>query len=316
MMSEAPNYYNKLTAGFAQKDVLSAAMDYADAGFSIIPCRVDKRPAIDTWKQYQTERANPLTVSRWFDNVPHSFTGIPGSEHPSIGFVCGRVSQNVVVIDLDGLDAVSAFYHCFPGAKNFTLTVQSGSGNGEHLYFRVDKMPANINVHTNVGGFEIRGEGCYVIAPPSPHPSGGKYTVKVLENIRRVPHLEHVRKWFESLRESNSEHRNAQIKKNAQPVRVQTSLYKQRYLQTVVSQETARVTSAAIGNRNQSLFYATLRLANYCAGGELNRHDMEALLLGAAAAINMPTREAERTIQSGMNIGWKRPRQVPPPTSE
>ena len=228
--------------------------------------------------------------------------------------MCGAVSGKVVVIDLDGFDAVREFYVRFPKASGLTLTVATGSGHGAHLYFRVDKIPVNINVRTAFGGFEIRGNGQYVIAPPSPHPSGNRYKTIALRPIAHVPHLEHVRSWFESMRESVTEERSREIASAAKPVDVFTSIWKQKYLETVVSQEIARVETAKEHSRNNSLFYATLRLANYCAGGELNRSDMEARLAAAASRANIPPMEAQRTIASGFNIGWKKPKRVPPPS--
>jgi Bifunctional DNA primase/polymerase, N-terminal len=286
--------------------IYASAIDYHDAGFSVIPCRVDKRPAID-WQEYQERLATYAEIDNWFS--PRNAT-----THPSIGVVLGAVSGKVVCIDLDGFNAVSDFYSQFPKASGLTLTVASGSGQGLHLYFRVDKIPTNISVHTEKGGFEIRGNGQYVIAPPSPHPSGKRYKAIALRPIAHIPHLEHVRSWFESLRKSETQERSREIASAAKPVDVFTSVWKKHYLEKVVSQELARVATASVGSRNKSLFYAALRLANYCAGGELDRSDIEARLLTAASSAHIPAMEAQRTIASAFNIGWKKPKQVPPPS--
>lgn len=286
--------------------IYASAIDYHDAGLSVIPCRVDKRPAID-WQEYQNRLATYQEIDTWFS--PRNPT-----THHSIGVVCGAVSGKLVVIDLDGFDAVREFYVQFPKASGLTLTVMTGSGKGAHLYFRVDKIPVNINVRTALGGFEIRGNGQYVIAPPSLHPSGKVYKTIALRPIAHVPHLEHVRRWFESLRNSETQDSSRQMVAAAKPVDVFTEIWKKRYLESVVSQELARVQIASEGSRNNSLFYATLRLANYCAGGELSRSEIEALLLTAASRANIPAMEAQRTIASGFNIGWKKPKTVPPPS--
>lgn len=286
--------------------IYASAIDYHDAGLSVIPCRVDKRPAID-WQEYQERLATYQEIDTWFS--PRNET-----THHSIGVVLGAVSGKVVCIDLDGFDAVREFYVQFPKVSGLTLTVATGSGQGVHLYFRVDKVPVNINVRNELGGFEIRGNGQYVIAPPSPHPSGKFYKTIALRPIAHVPHLEHVRQWFESMRESETLESSRQIASAAKPVDVFTEIWKKRYLETVVSQELARIETATEGSRNNRLFYATLRLANYCAGGELSRSDMEPRLLTAASRANIPAMEAQRTIASGFNIGWKYPKQVPPPS--
>lgn len=71
-------------------------------------------------------------------------------------------------------------------------------------------------------------------------------------------------------------------------------------------------TGAGEGNRNQSLFYASLRLANLAAGGELSWLDMQGRLFQASQETSpaMNRAEAERTIESAWRIGSKRPRRV------
>ena len=296
-----------LSAFSGTSGLYASAIDYHDAGFSVIPCRVDKRPALTDWKEYQERVATYQEIDTWFS--PRNAT-----THHSIGVVLGKVSGNLVCIDIDGFAAVQAFYEQFPKVSGLTLTVMTGSGQGIHLYFRVDKIPVNITVHNDIGGFEIRGNGQYVIAPPSPHPSGRHYKTIALRQIAHVGHLEHVRSWFESLRKSETQERRREIADAAQPVDLEASNWKKHYLETVVSQELARVTSSTEGSRNNSLFYATLRLANYCAAGELSRYDMEDRLLTAASKANIPPKEAEQTIASGFKIGWQYPKQVPPPS--
>lgn len=285
--------------------IYASAIDYHDAGFSVIPCRVDKRPATD-WIEYQNRVATYQEIDSWFS--PRNAT-----THQSIGVVCGAVSDKLVVIDLDGFDAVREFYVQFPKVSGLTLTVMTGSGNGAHLYFRVDKITVNINVRTELGGFEIRGNGQYVIAPPSPHPSGKFYKTIALRPIAHVPHLEHVRQWFESLRESVSQERSREIASAAKPVNLKAGRFKKHFLESMVSQELARIETASEGNRNDSLFTATCHIANYVAGGELSQYDVEARLLSAAKSVGIPQIEAERTIESGFKWGWKYPKTVPPP---
>lgn len=299
---------NDLLRAFSgTEDVYTSAWAYMDVRLSLIPCRVNKRPATPSWTDDQTGKQH---LGRKIDSLKAWFL----DKHPSIGVVCGAISNNLVVIDLDGVAAMSLFYNRFPEISGKTLTILTGSGKGCHLYFYVESMPANINVRVDgVGGFEMRGDGQYVIAPPSPHPSGGKYQAVSLSPIQRVYSLSDIRDWFESLRERESHNRQQQIASAAQPVRVETVVWKQNYLATVVSQELARVTTASRGNRNDSLFTAGLKLANYCAGGELSRFDIEARLLAAAHTVSLPPTEAQRTIASAFRIGWQYPKQVPPP---
>ena len=69
------------------------AVDTAElvsAGLSVLPLRLDgtKAPAIKEWKQFQNERPHELELKRW---------GTRGG----VGIVCGKVSGNLEIIDID-----------------------------------------------------------------------------------------------------------------------------------------------------------------------------------------------------------------------
>ena len=88
---------------------------------------------------------------------------------------CGEVS-GVFVVDVDprhgGFDALEQWTADHPLPE--TLTVLTGGG-GRHFYF---EYPADslIGNRTNwITGVDVRGNGGYVILPPSNHQSGGTY---------------------------------------------------------------------------------------------------------------------------------------------
>lgn len=277
-----------------------AARRYLAAGFSLIVCKY-KKPRVDTWQQYTVNPPTLRQVNRWFE------------EHEagqSIGVILGQVSHNVVVVDLDGMAAARLFKMRFPALTD-TRIVFSGSRTGFHLYFRVEDLPANLNVRIkDVGGIEIRGNGQYVIAPPSPHLSGCFYEVRQDKPIMRIENLSEVSEWLAALRDTNQSERQEAIVQAASPKTVQAAAKKKAFLGTVFSQEIARVETSGLGNRNESLFYAGLRLANFAAGGELNWQDCEASLLAAAKGVGTPEPEAQRTIASAWRIGSKNPKKV------
>jgi hypothetical protein len=145
--------------------IYRAALNYAALGFSVIPVN-GKKPVLDMWGKYQFQRADARMIFSW--RVADILRGF--------GVVCGRIS-NCVVIDLDGDEAVTTWRAAFPHLLD-TYTVTSGSGHGQHLYYRPTVMPPT----TRIRGYELRSDGCYVVAPPSPHPSGKTYAV-----FHRVP---------------------------------------------------------------------------------------------------------------------------------
>lgn len=294
--------YKKYRVSSPQQSLLTTAHNLLQAGFSLIPCRKDKRPA-GQWREYTIRRPNPSELRLWFEE----FT------YPALGIICGQVSDNLVVVDLDGIPAIRKFATQFPDLCQSTYSVLTGSQEGIHLYFRVKKLSDNLNVRVaDVGGFELRGNGQYVIAPPSLHPSGKRYLVYRDYPILERESMQDVYDWMTDLRQQADRQRLQAPAKVGRKVTVNTNGSKRAYLETVVSQELYRVTSASSGNRNSSLFYASLRLANLAAGGELSWSDMQNRLLNASQQTNpaMNRNEAERTIASAWRIGSQRPRRV------
>lgn len=290
---------------FQRGTAFNAALEYHNLGFSVIPCNLDKRPAI-LWNKYQDQRASYARIVEWFSEENYFRTGIQGKGFQSIGVVLGRVSNNLVAVDLDGWDAVRQFYRDLPQYQQRTLTIKTGSGNGVHLYFFADDMPDNANVRTDAGGFELRGNGQYVIAPPSIHPSGNRYEVLAAREIAQVKNLDDISEYFASLRRAV---RSAPLPAG-RPVKVKSDPRKDAYLSKVVSDEYYRVECAPLGGRNNALFYASLRLANFAAAGELSWATCEQGLLSAALRAGLQETESRRTIASAWDIGKKQPKRV------
>ena len=169
--------------------VHQAALRYASANISVLACRRNKAPALANWKHLQQRCADAATINSWHD---------PGLLE-SVALICGRVSGNLVVVDCDGLDAVAAFSARFPKLLD-TYTVRSGSGQGAHFYYYAKLCPPTTRViGAPVGNLELRADGCYVIAPPSVHPSGQRYAVTNPTRILHVFDLHEVVLWIRHL---------------------------------------------------------------------------------------------------------------------
>lgn len=287
--------------------MLEAARRYHAAGFSLIPCRF-KQPLVRPWQEYQIRRPTIREINEWFAE---------DEAGQSMAVVLGKVSHNVVVVDLDGWESVRLFQIHFPAWSN-TYTVLTGSQNGLHLYFRPETLPPNMNVRKQSDegklAFEIRGTGQYVIVPPSPHVSGHDYRVQLRLPIMRLDNMNPLVDWLNELRGESLPERNAEIEKAAKPeplsLDMKVERRKRQFLATVLSRELARVETSNSGSRNNSLFYAALRLANLAAGKELDWADCEIRLLAAAVSVGTPEGEARRTIASAWRIGSKHPKKV------
>lgn len=143
---------------FCAESLESAAKRYKTLGFSIIPLQgarnpqQPKLPAI-RWARYQHTVATDEELHDWFSAEPEA----------GIGIVCGRVSR-LMVLDFDDAPEASEFRHLFPDLIH-TLVVRSGTRGLPHFYFR---LPMGKVVPTAAyGRVDVRGEGSYVVAPPT-----------------------------------------------------------------------------------------------------------------------------------------------------
>jgi KaiC/GvpD/RAD55 family RecA-like ATPase len=143
---------------------LEYARGYAGLGWQSFPCMPrDKKPMVK-WADLATTEDNMLCG--WYDN----------DYAANIGIACGKRS-GIVVLDVDaghdGFETLGILLERH-GALPNTPVVRTGSG-GEHIYF---KHPG-IDIRNSAGklgkGLDIRGDGGYVVAPPSIHPNGNKY---------------------------------------------------------------------------------------------------------------------------------------------
>lgn len=127
-----------------------AALKIASTGKPVFPCRPDKSPY--TPRGFKDASIDPGRVNAFWNKYPNA---------KQIGMPTGRRSS-VFVMDVDRLDALGELEHELPE----TLTIRTPSG-GLHLYFEhVDGLTNSPGALPQ--GIDIRGEGGYVIVPPSP----------------------------------------------------------------------------------------------------------------------------------------------------
>jgi hypothetical protein len=161
----------------AVSEIEAAAGDYLRRGWSVIPLQPGSKLPQLRWEQYQQQRADPEALARWVRRWPRL----------NIGIVTGTVS-GLVVLDVDrrhgGFEALSALERLH-GALPATVEAETGGG-GRHLYFACPPA-APRNRSGLAPGIDLRAEGGIVVAPPSIHPSGGRYRWRQAHEPNTLP---------------------------------------------------------------------------------------------------------------------------------
>src|SRR5512139_2012509 len=141
--------------------LLKAALKYLEMGYSVIPCRQDKKPHIK-WEFYQKRLPTESEVRSWWSKWPDA----------NVGLVTGKVS-GLCVFDQDDDKAIEYFDSLLP--ESMLMPMTSTPRDGRHCYF---KCPADAPTNkAMINGYKLdfRGEGGYILAPPSRNGNGKGY---------------------------------------------------------------------------------------------------------------------------------------------
>jgi hypothetical protein len=141
--------------------MLRAALTLAARGFAVFPCRPrDKRPAVAHGCKAATR--DVVDIQQWWHAMPDA----------NIGIATGAVS-NLFVLDIDGAEPALARLEAEHG--ELPQTVEAITARGRHLYFRHPGGEICNTAGKLADGIDSRGDGGYVLAPPSIHPDGRRY---------------------------------------------------------------------------------------------------------------------------------------------
>ena len=87
------------TARKSENPLLTAALEYLDRGWSVIPIWAgEKRPSVRTWKKYQTKQPTESQVRKWFGSGDKS---IESFNVNSYIWVLGHIDLNDWLFYLD-----------------------------------------------------------------------------------------------------------------------------------------------------------------------------------------------------------------------
>jgi hypothetical protein len=276
------------------------AIEYAQQGLSVIPL-VGKRPP-ETWTYYQSNIASKTQIDIWWNLYRDA----------NVGIVTGSIS-NVFVIDFDH-DAIRTFTsaHSIIKAHFGDGFVVSRTGKGFHCIVRTReaKMLRNTKIAKTSGGvlIETRGEGGYIVAPPSVHPDTGRqYQFTNGKRLTSIPFVSYdaIVATLTQLRKEFHQEPEEKLFDTSQDPSIQNGVMVVEdidgYVGAIKRKIADRLANAVKGERNTELFKCAASLGtlgNYIEESEI----YETLLTGCAASgyLGESKTEAIRTIRNGL----------------
>jgi hypothetical protein len=147
------SYHDNQPRGFKE-----AALAYASRGVPVFPGRPGSKEPL-TPHGFKDASVNPGKITAWWNRWPNANICIPTGE-----------ASGIWVLDVDGEEgrASLATLELKHGPLPQTTLVETGGG-GAHYYFPLPPHEATVkNSNGQLGsGLDVRGEGGYILAPPS-----------------------------------------------------------------------------------------------------------------------------------------------------
>jgi putative DNA primase/helicase len=230
---------------------LQAALAYAERGWPVFPCAASKRPLIA--HGHVDASLDPEQVRTWWARHPHALIGVPTGSRTDFW-----------VLDVDDVEAFRAAYPWV-----LPRTRRSKTGKGLHYYFAWQAdMPIRNAQRSPRGwpfrelpGAEVRGEGGYVIVPPSKHPSGAAYLWEEDAEILPAP-LELLSRLAAAS--------NLSLASGRSVSRTVTSRVADKEAMSTLGQICERITVAENGSQEKALNDGSLLIGGQVATGALD----------------------------------------------
>jgi putative DNA primase/helicase len=300
-------------------ELAQAALSYAARGWKVIPvwwvtedgdcaCKrgaecasAGKHPIPDGWPDVAT--SEPIEVASWWREPPE--TGIAEEWYPkaNVGIVTGGVS-GLFVLDEDpynGGERELNNYQARHGDLPRTR-IQNTGGGGRHYVWQYP----GFQIHNNAGkalnqGLDIRGDGGFIVMPPSVSSKGAYEIENPAHDIDPAP----APGWLLELLKSYDHQQRGM---EGAPADIAPAALASAYAQAALEQEAETVRSAPVGARNERLNAAAFALGTLGGIGLIEEPVARAKLTEAAKAAGLGDAEIVATFRSGWESGTQHPR--------
>lgn len=284
--------------------MIEHALSYAARGWHIFPVGPDKAPR--TAHGFKDATTDENKIKEWWKRWPQA----------GIGLATGGVS-GVWVLDVDGEKgqrSIAEFELECDASIPRTLTARTPSERSAHHFFSCHPRGSprsGVGILPNV---DIRGDGGYVILPPSEciNKQGrmGFYAWINRDDPLNPEESDCVMAILELLKKE--EPRIEQPNVEAPPNRA--------WGLAALQGEYEKVVNAAPGTRNPELNKAAFKLGRIIGGGSLDEDEVRARMIDACRENGLATDDGEtachKTISSGLRSGVAKPKYAPKPVGE
>lgn len=143
--------------------IATVPLDLPERGWRLHPLKPGaKQPLLLDWPARAS--ADIETVLTW------------AAQHPGCNWgLATGLQSSIWVLDVDGeTGAASLRALCDEYGEEWTRTLTCITARGRHFYFNADTV-IKCSVEKIAAGLDVRGDGGYVLVPPSAHPDGPLY---------------------------------------------------------------------------------------------------------------------------------------------
>ncbi len=293
-----------------------AAVRYANAGIGVFPLRPrDKKPYGRTDGLKSATRDAETVRGWWSGRVPLPLKPDEADRRPvfagtasNIGIATGSPA-GFWVLDLDGEEAEAGLAALVAVHGPLPDTVEQSTGKGRHLCFAWDPAFEIRNSASKIGpNIDVRGEGGYIVAPPSIHPSGRQYAWTPGHAPGEMPFAA-APEWL--VRMAMPAAAPAEAPRKAQRVVIEGRATK--YGEACLTTAVRMIATAAVGQQQDRLWGYACFVGSLVGGREIERDYAREALIAAGEAMTPGgkpwlRKEIESHVDRGLAKGELHPR--------
>jgi hypothetical protein len=296
--------------------VLEHAVYYASRGWHVFPCDpTDKRPLVSTG--FYAATTDQDQIRAWWHRWPNAMIGVRMGATSGVWAIDPDASKDGSPDGVANWAELAAKHGGIPHTHSHNTP-----NGGHHLLFewRDNRPVTNREGGLSGLGINVRGEGGYIVVPPSRMADGRAYEIADPLNFFKFVEAPD---WLYDLIQSKPPASSPTASTQSTPSISQQAMATVRppagthsaYADAALRGEYDAVVSAPHGGRNNQLNTSTFKLATLVGTGVLTDHAVETAMIEAAVACGLAADDGRdkclATIRSGLSAGIRSPRDIP-----